>query len=98
MEESSRLEVLTQYKEWQRTSRLLIKSLEVGDFGEYACFAENQVGTDLAMIQMRVKSSVDILSVVAAITCILGVVLLLAIFLYIRLKKRCCGELPEEKC
>merc|ERR1712130_406893 len=95
---STRLEVITQYKEWQRTSRLLIKNLEVGDFGEYACFAENQVGTDLAMIQMRMKSSVGILSVVAAITCILGVVLLLSIFVYIRLKKRCCGELPEEKC
>ena len=98
VEEGSRLEVFTQYKDWQRTSRLLIKNLENKDFGEYACFAENQVGTDLAMIQMRVKSSVDILSVVAALTCILGVLLLIAIFVYIRLKKRCCGELPDEKC
>ena len=98
VEEGSRLEVFTQYKDWQRTSRLLIKDLEKEDFGEYACFAENQVGTDLAMIQMRVKSSVDILSVVAALTCILGVLLLIGIFVYIRLKKRCCGELPDEKC
>merc|ERR1712130_59483 len=82
----------------QETSRLLIKNIEKKDFGEYACFAENQVGTDLAMIQLRVKTSVDILSVVAALTCILGVVLLIAIFVYIRLKKRCCGNLPEEKC
>ena len=96
--EGGRVEVVTQYKDWQRTSRLLIKNLEVGDFGEYACFAENQVGTDLAMIHMKVKSSVDILSVVAAMTCILGVVPLAAIFVYIRLKKRCCGELSEEKC
>ena len=96
--EGGRVEVITQYKDWKRTSRLLIKNLEVGDFGEYACFAENQVGTDLAMIQMKVKSRVDILSVVAAITCILGVLLLAAIFVYIRLKKRCCGELQEEKC
>merc|ERR1712130_540370 len=36
--------------------------------------------------------------VVASLTCILGVVLLIAIFVYIRLKKRCCGNLPEEKC
>merc|ERR1712130_410733 len=98
VQESSRLEVITQYKDWQRTSRLLIKNIEKKDFGEYACFAENQVGTDLAMIQLRVKTSVDILSVVAALTYILGVVLLIAIFVYIRLKKRCCGNLPEEKC
>merc|ERR1712088_1140300 len=98
VEEGGRVEEVTQYKDWQRTSRLLIKNLEVGDFGEYACFAENQVGTDLAMIQMKVKSSVDILSVVAAITCILGVFLLAAIFVYIRLEKRCCGEPPDEKC
>merc|ERR1712203_122796 len=98
VEEGGRVEVISQYKDWQRRSRLLIKNLEVGDFGEYACFAENQVGTDLAMIQMKGKSSVDILSVVAAITCILGVFRLAAIFVYIRLKKRCCGEFSEEKC
>merc|ERR1712233_33729 len=80
------------------SSRLLIKNIEKKDFGEYACFAENQVGTDLAMTQLRVKTSVDILSVVASLTCILGGVLLIAIFVYIRLKKRCCGNLPEEKC
>merc|ERR1712013_653172 len=73
---------------WQRTSRLLIKKLEVDDIGEYACFAENQVGTDLGMIQLKLKSGVDILSVIAGITCIVGVLLLAAIFIYIRLKKR----------
>merc|ERR1711874_100631 len=92
------LEVITQYQDWQRTSRLLLKNVKVDDYGEYACFAENQVGNDLAMTQLMVKSSVDILSVVAAITCILGVLLLLAIFVYIRLKRNCCQELPQEKC
>jgi len=92
------LEVITQYKDWQRTSRLLIKKLEVGDIGEYACFTENQVGTDLGMIQLKLKSGVDILSVIAGITCIVGVLLLAAIFIYIRLKKRCCGKVPDEKC
>merc|ERR1712004_408048 len=60
VEEGGRLEVVTQYKDWQRTSRLLIKKLEVGDIGEYACFAENQVGTDLGMTQLKLKSGVDI--------------------------------------
>merc|ERR1712038_139122 len=98
VEEGGRLEVVTQYKDWQRTSRLLIKKLEVGDIGEYACFAENQVGTDLGMIQLKLKSGVDILSVIAGITCIVGVLLLAAIFIYIRLKKRCCAKVPDEKC
>merc|ERR1712115_472992 len=98
VDEGGRLEVITQYKDWQRTSRLLIKKLEVGDIGEYACFAENQVGTDLGMIQLKLKSGVDILSVIAGITCIVGVLLLAAIFIYIRLKKRCCGKAPDEKC
>merc|ERR1711936_1323364 len=98
VQEGGRLEVVTQYKDWQRTSRLLIKKLEVGDIGEYACFAENQVGTDLGMIQLKLKSGVDILSVIAGITCIVGVLLLAAIFIYIRLKKRCCGKVPDEKC
>jgi len=98
VKEGERLEVITQYQDWQRTSRLLLKNVKVDDYGEYACFAENQVGTDLAMTQLMVKSSVDILSVVAAITCILGVLLLLAIFVYIRLKRNCCQELPQEKC
>merc|ERR1712061_383132 len=98
VKEGERLEVITQYQDWQRTSRLLLKNVKVDDYGEYACFAENQVGTDLAMIQLMVKSSVDILSVVAAITCILGVLLLLATFVYIRLKRKCCQELPQEKC
>merc|ERR1712115_5049 len=98
VDEGGRLEVITQYKDWQRTSRLLIKKLEVGDIGEYACFAENQVGTDLGMIQLKLKSGVDILSVIAGITCIVGVLLLAAIFIYIRLQKRCCGKVPDEKC
>merc|ERR1712038_61768 len=98
VDEGGRLEVVTQYKDWQRTSRLLIKKLEVGDIGEYACFAENQVGTDLGMIQLKLKSGVDILSVIAGITCIVGVLLLAAIFIYIRLKKRCCAKVPDEKC
>merc|ERR1712165_296636 len=98
VEEGGRLEVVTRYKDWQRTSRLLIKKLEVGDIGEYACFAENQVGTDLGMIQLKLKSGVDILSVIAGITCIVGVLLLAAIFIYIRLKKRCCAKVPDEKC
>merc|ERR1712061_224051 len=98
VDEGGRLEVVTQYKDWQRTSRLLIKKLEVGDIGEYACFAENQVGTDLGMIQLKLKSGGDIPSVIAGITCIVGVLLLAAIFIYIRLKKRCCGKVPDEKC
>merc|ERR1712088_18966 len=98
VQEGGRLEVVTQYKDWQRTSRLLIKKLEVGDIGEYACFAENQVGTDLGMIQLKLKSGVDILSVIAGITCIVGVLLLAAIFIYMRLKKRCCAKVPDEKC
>merc|ERR1712115_547756 len=98
VDEGGRLEVVTQYKDWQRTSRLLIEKLEVGDIGEYACFAENQVGTDLGMIQLKLKSGVDILSVIAGITCIVGVLLLAAIFVYIKLKKRCCGNVPDEKC
>merc|ERR1712079_631498 len=79
-------------------TRLVIKKLEVGDISEYACFAENQVGTDLGMIQLKLKSGVDILSVIAGITCIVGVLLLAAIFIYIRLKKRCCAKVPDEKC
>merc|ERR1712211_179200 len=82
-------------EEDQQTS---LKKLEVGDIGEYACVAENQVGTDLGMIQLKLKSGVDILSVIAGITCIVGVLLLAAIFIYIRLKKRCCGKVPDEKC
>merc|ERR1712211_83433 len=53
VDKGGRLEVVTQYKDWQRTSRLLIEKLELGDIGEYACFAENQVGTDLGMIQLK---------------------------------------------
>merc|ERR1712061_63477 len=35
VKEGERLEVITQYQDWQRTSRLLLKNVKVDDYGEY---------------------------------------------------------------
>ena len=82
-------------EDFPRSPFSLSRNLRPEDFGQYGCFAENEVGT--AMHEMRlVENSTDILTLVVGLTCVLGLLLLLAIFLYYRARRICCGEDPEK--
>jgi hypothetical protein len=95
---SGRLEVITDWSDWLRTSDLLITNLTTADFGQYGCFAENEVGTDLGRIVLKHQSSVDSLTVAVVTACGLGVLLLLAVFLYFKLRRGAGDkELDPEK-
>ena len=85
---SDRITVVTSYHDWQRASQLLIKNLTSQDFGQYGCFAENEVGTDLGRILLRQQNRINLLAVVAAVAAVSGVAVLAAIALYFRLRTK----------
>jgi len=91
-----RVSVITNFKDWRLTSDLIIRKLSEEDLGHYACFAENEVGTDVARINVIQQSGIDILAIVAAVTCV-ATTLLLAVFLYTKLKGKCSARDPD-KC
>jgi len=93
-----RVEVTTEWKNWVRTSSLLIRNVATTDFGQYACFAENEVGTDVGRTELR-QAGLDLLTAVAAVTCVLAILMIISIFLCVRLRSRCAAKDPGSgKC
>jgi len=83
----------------EQQSDLLISKLETSDFGHYGCFAANEVGKDYKTVVLINESDVDIMSYAIGISVAGGVAVLLAVYLYYRVKKSCSGEVgsSEEK-
>merc|ERR1711915_827301 len=73
----------------EQQSDLLISKLQDGDFGGYGCFAANEVGKDYKTIVLINVSDVDIMSYVIGIAVAAGVLVLLAVYFYYRVKKSC---------
>jgi len=73
----------------EQQSDLLISKLQDGDFGDYGCFAANEVGKDYKTIVLINVSDVDIMSYVIGIAVAAGVLVLLAVYFYYRVKKSC---------
>ena len=76
----------------EQQSDLLISKLETNDFGHYGCFAANEVGKDYKTVVLINESDVDIMSYAIGISVAGGVAVLLAVYLYYRVKKSCSGE------
>jgi len=91
----ARYSVVPTYLYREQRSDLLIRNLRPEDFGQYGCFAENEVGTAMQEVRL-VEDSTDILTLVVGLTCVLGLLLLLAIFLYYRARRICGGSDPEK--
>jgi len=88
--------VVNTHKDWRLTSDLIIKKLDSDDMTQYGCFAENSVGTDLVRIRLKKQTGTNPLSVLAAVSCILGFITLLCIFIYFKIKKRCRNKDQEK--
>jgi len=76
----------------EQQSDLLISKLESKDFGSYGCFAANEVGKDYKTIVLINISDVDVMSYAIGISVAGGVVVLLSVYLYYRIRKTCAGE------
>ena len=76
----------------EQQSDLLISKLESRDFGSYGCFAANEVGKDYKTIVLINISDVDVMSYAIGISVAGGVVVLLSVYLYYRIRKTCAGE------
>jgi len=76
----------------EQQSDLLISKLESKDFGSYGCFAANEVGKDYKTIVLINVSDVDVMSYAIGISVALGVVVLLSVYLYYRIRKTCSSE------
>eukprot|EP00092_Neocalanus_flemingeri_P023785 GFUD01025805.1.p1 GENE.GFUD01025805.1~~GFUD01025805.1.p1 ORF type:complete len:546 (+),score=129.94 GFUD01025805.1:193-1830(+) len=81
----------------EQQSDLLISKLENKDFGDYGCFAANEVGKDYKTVVLINISDVEIMSYAIGISVAAGVTVLLAVYLYYRLKKSCAGEEGSEE-
>jgi len=75
----------------EQQSDLLISKLESQDFGSYGCFAANEVGKDYKTIVLINISDVDIMSYAIGISVAGGVVVLLSVYLYYRVRRSCCS-------
>ena len=84
-----RLSVVSSYRDGTRSSSLLFKDLNEKDFGEYACFAENVVGTDLGRTRLSQQSVLDAVSAAAIATVVLlALLLIFGIFIYYKFLKK----------
>jgi len=82
---------VSERRAWRlQQSDLIIRKMESKDFGLYGCFAENEVGTDMAQIEVA-EAATNFLTLIVGITVLIGILLILAIFLYVRIK-RACGQ------
>lgn len=85
---SSRMNVVPKFSWRRQESKLLIRNIEPDDFGMYGCFAENEVGTDLVKIDLS-EETTNILHAVIGITIVVGILMILSIFLYVKIKRAC---------
>jgi len=85
---SSRMSVVTKFSWRRQESKLLIRDIQKDDLGNYGCFAENEVGTDIARISLS-EETTNILYAVIGITLVIGILIILSIFLYVRIKRAC---------
>merc|ERR1712173_157727 len=83
---SSRMSVVTKFSWRRQESKLLIRDIQKDDLGNYGCFAENEVGTDIARISLS-EETTNILYAVIGITLVIGILIILSIFLYVRIKR-----------
>jgi len=74
----------------EQQSDLLISKLETEDFGRYGCFAANEVGKDYKTITLINTNDVNIMSYAIGISVAAGVLVLLSVYFYYRIKKSCC--------
>lgn len=73
----------------EQQSDLLISKLETRDFGSYGCFAANEVGKDYKTVILINKRDVDTMYYGVGIAVAAGVVVLLSVYLYYRVRKIC---------
>jgi len=85
---SKRMSVVTKFFWRRQESELLIRNMEPDDFGKYGCFAENEVGTDIVKIDLS-EETTNILHAVIGITICIGILIILSIFLYVRIRRAC---------
>jgi len=71
----------------EQQSDLLISKLETRDFGSYGCFAANEVGKDYKTVILINKRDVDTMYYGVGIAVAAGVVVLLSVYLYYRVRK-----------
>ena len=75
----------------KHTSVLVIDHMESSDFGNYGCFAVNEVGKDYARIVVKRISETSILGTGIGIALILALILGVGIFIWCKCRQKCLG-------
>ena len=78
-------------------SDLLISRIENKDFGNYGCYAANEVGKDYKTIVLINTGNAAVMSYVAGIAVAGGIVVILSVYLYYRVRKTCEEEDYQEE-
>jgi len=72
------------------SSDLIINKMSSSDFGNYGCFAINEVGKDYARIRVLNKSDTSILGVGVGIAVAVGVIFILLGVVVYKIRQKCC--------
>jgi len=78
-------------------SDLIIYGIKKEDFGNYGCFAANDVGSDQKMLPLIEEEESNYLTTILTVNTVVGAVILFFVIVYHKFKKKSRGrsELPE---